>query len=461
VVLTPDTHAALRRAQAYLQDLPPEGVVELVDLVQQLRGCRAFEEPLLFARAMMDLLSSPGLTPEQKRGAAELRAIGFAFIAEALQGLCRLGEAEEAARQGLAFVDESHHTTHGELLGLLAGIKRDQGKLQEALECARRGGREMALAIQHGQASVDSAGKYFIIEADILERMGRVEEAMEIDAIISQGIRTTHRPTWGARVRIALALLQRCDYEGAEGALLELSAAHLEGGDRLLTSLDGPGVLMRAAELKIGLLKRKGTPDALQEARELEGALERMREALEARRRAALEEARDSVLQGREERRGERRTRRKKRRGKGGKRKGKGKGTGEIGLGGVTEGVARLDVGEEAAGGGGAVVDEPSVAAAVQQGAASTGEEGLESGVAGQGGKEEEEECAICLTALEDNQEEDDEADAFMDMATLGCGHRFHEQCIDSWVVSLARQKLDAECPYCRRPLNRRHQRYN
>jgi hypothetical protein len=72
------------------------------------------------------------------------------------------------------------------------------------------------------------------------------------------------------------------------------------------------------------------------------------------------------------------------------------------------------------------------------------------------GGEVEEEECAICLLTLGDDEgEEDEEACASSSVATLGCGHRFHERCIDSWVVSSKRQQLDAECPYCRRPLDR------
>jgi hypothetical protein len=60
------------------------------------------------------------------------------------------------------------------------------------------------------------------------------------------------------------------------------------------------------------------------------------------------------------------------------------------------------------------------------------------------------------IEEVENDEEEEEEGDDGDEdgngeggtAATLGRGHHFHETCIDGWVVSSARQGLDAECPF-------------
>jgi hypothetical protein len=136
-------------------------------------------------------------------------------------------------------------------------------------------------------------------------------------------------------------------------------------------------------------------------------------------------------------RKGREQSRRAKKKGKKGKgRRGRAKQRADVE--GLTEAMGRL------LGGGGGAVEGSNK----ESGAA---EDEQEDG-GGRAEEEEEEECAICLLAL--GREEDD-GDGAEELATLACGHAFHETCIESWVVASAQHQLEAQCPICRGPLAR------
>lgn len=46
---------------------------------------------------------------------------------------------------------------------------------------------------------------------------------------------------------------------------------------------------------------------------------------------------------------------------------------------------------------------------------------------------EQDSACAICMASMND------------DIRTLGCGHRFHQRCIDKWL------QVGTTCPICKR----------
>lgn len=73
-------------------------------------------------------------------------------------------------------------------------------------------------------------------------------------------------------------------------------------------------------------------------------------------------------------------------------------------------------------------------------------------------GKEEEwpDECPLCLRSFDGDDEDDDEEEDFTgEPELLGCGHRFHDVCIDRWLSKCAEKGLLSTCPICRRDVVR------
>jgi hypothetical protein len=68
--------------------------------------------------------------------------------------------------------------------------------------------------------------------------------------------------------------------------------------------------------------------------------------------------------------------------------------------------------------------------------------------------REEEEEaadkddCPVCLQPLgaEGGEEKG---------VLIMCGHEYHETCLDAWVSTCVRKRLDVTCPSCRAPVSR------
>jgi hypothetical protein len=169
------------------------------------------------------------------------------------------------------------------------------------------------------------------------------------------------------------------------------------------------------------LLERRGTEEALAEARTLRDEVAHQLATHEVRRAAALEETRaaaaEEVRQWREERikAREKKGGRGKCKKKGGKKKGRrGKANGKE----APSAAAAIEGGQpyEPAGG---EADEAAAAEAEQQ-----AQQVEETQPQGEGEKDEErEECAICLQELE-LEDDDGEEEA---LVVLTCGHRFHE----------------------------------
>lgn len=68
-------------------------------------------------------------------------------------------------------------------------------------------------------------------------------------------------------------------------------------------------------------------------------------------------------------------------------------------------------------------------------------------------GKAEEwpDECPLCLRSFDGDDEDDDEEEDFTgEPELLGCGHRFHDVCIDRWLSKCAEKGLLTTCPICR-----------
>jgi hypothetical protein len=218
-----------------------------------------------------------------------------------------------------------------------------------------------------------------------------------------------------------------------------------------LSSFGDPSNVTQAVELLVGILRRKGAPEALKEAEELEGVLEGWRGDME-RWKSAFAKAKDMAARGRGARKGGQESKR-------GKKKGPGKGKGGSGRGTQRGRRAGADAVEGLTAAMGSLLDariicETSLATASAAALAAGTDGGGQQEEAGEGDKGEEqgEECAICLLPL---GQDDDEGDGADEIATLGCGHVFHEGCMESWVVAAAQHQLDAQCPMCRGSLDR------
>jgi hypothetical protein len=62
---------------------------------------------------------------------------------------------------------------------------------------------------------------------------------------------------------------------------------------------------------------------------------------------------------------------------------------------------------------------------------------------------EEPEECSICIEPFAGEDEERGDGHVRM----LGCGHAFHEHCLDLWFGKCAEKGIEPTCPYCRHPI--------
>jgi hypothetical protein len=220
---------------------------------------------------------------------------------------------------------------------------------------------------------------------------------------------------------------------------------------------------LKAHTVMAELLERRGTEEALAEARTMrDGVLQQLAEH-EAWRTAALEETRaeaaEAVRQWREKRakaiqqKKGGKAKGKKKGGKGKKKKGRrgkggAKGTGTASAAAVEDEPARESAGGEAEG------------ASAVTGAAAAEAEQKAQGEELQPPEEEEEiedepreECAICLQdlVLEDEEEswcdEGGEAEA---LVVLRCGHHFHAICGDLWCAKCADTGWGVTCPACR-----------
>jgi hypothetical protein len=205
--------------------------------------------------------------------------------------------------------------------------------------------------------------------------------------------------------------------------------------------------ILRPHTVLAELLERRGTEEALAEARTLRDGATQQLARHEARRAAALEEMREAAAEAVRQWREERIVVRSGKKGGKGKRKGKKKGRkGKAKGKGASSGAAAIE---------GEPPHEPAGGEAEGTAAAETEQQAPVGESQPQGEEEKRGECAVCLQELELEEDEDpwcDEGGEGEAVVMLRCGHRFHEICGDMWRAKCADKGWGITCPNCRAP---------
>jgi tetratricopeptide (TPR) repeat protein len=375
-----------------------------------------------------------------------------------MHGLHHLGKLKDAEHHHHAYLLRADLTLYARAVTLnsLSRVLRDQGKLNEALEKAEEA---TALATTIPKDSLPVDNQYQLLmenchqsEASILERMGRLKEAIAKDQLIA--------PTSGGQlVRSALAAVVEGRLVEARD-LLRYALANAPEGDHR-ESVEGPDLVLRAKELMCQVLhslREAGGRDPRDEAEEAALRAELRHE--EARRGEALTEIRALIRraagaagEGEEEETEAPagavtvapKTSRKKNKNKN-KKKGK-RGSRSRAAAAPQQEDEKEDAvdGDAAAAVAALQALELGDAAAVGQ-APTMGDDGP----AADGEQvEDKDDCPVCLQPLgaEDGEEEEG--------VLILCGHEFHVTCLDAWVSTCVRKKLDVTCPSCRAPVSR------
>jgi tetratricopeptide (TPR) repeat protein len=442
-----------RRRQVQLTDVVPcPQILTNIALYFGMHG-----EPELsvhFARAEMALAESLG-----KRGES---------LHSLMHGLHTLGKLKEAEQHMRAYLlrEDSDSYFRTNCLHGLARVLRDQGRLGEALEKAEQA-TALAKTIPEAhllRQQIEAKGLPITdhclrVEASILERMGRLKEAMAKDKL-------TVVPLYpGAVWRVALWCVVEGKLEAARDVLRQFVCGTPPEADDA-TNIEGPDMVVRAKELLCQVLDRLrgGGGGAGAEAEEVALRAEVRQE--EARRGEALTEVRAFVqrifagarvawgddgeearatAEGEEEE-GEAlvlppkqgRKKKKNKKGKRGRRRGAAAATAQK----EDQEEAKEPGGEEPA----AVVggeDAAAVGVAPPVGGEGPGDEGE--------GEEAEakEDCPVCLHPLGAEGGEGEEGVLIM------CGHEYHVTCLDTWVSTCVRKRLEVTCPSCRALVSR------
>jgi tetratricopeptide (TPR) repeat protein len=413
----------------------------------------------------------------------------------AMMGLQKLGGAEEILHEGLAACQEEglgmsrvsrtscriphaalgmvqakqsdtpqlwHHIAafwhwsltfalRSQILRLLAQIAFDRGDLEVALDFAHRAAHTARELIPADPAAVKDLSVCLIYEALILESLGRLDEAMDLDDEWLD--HNPGRAHTGASARLAIRCISCGADAKAEQLLRRCPCISTDSLDRRFSRKMIMEGALKTHTMLADLLERRGTEEALAEARTLRDEVAQQLAGYEATRSAAFEETRaaaaEAVRQWREERI---KAIEKK---KGGKTKGKKKGRrGKAkGQGPPSAAMIEGEAPHEPAGG-----EAEAEGAAAGEGAAAAGAEQHPVGQAQPLDEEEEteeeeevrEECAICLQDLELEDDEDSCTDEGEVIVMLQCGHRFHEICGDMWCAKCADKGWGVTCPRCR-----------
>jgi tetratricopeptide (TPR) repeat protein len=345
-----------------------------------------------------------------------------------------------------------------QILRVLASIHEERGELDVALDFAHRAVQE-ARELFASDVDVDEEGVFMNalrIEADILESLGRLDEAMALDAEWHALSPNVHYPE--ASIRRAMKHVATGEDTDAD-PLLRSFIDHLSGEWYKPHTSKRLEVALRPIKVLAELLERRGTEEALAEARTLRDGVAQQLARHEARRAAALEETRAAAAEAVRQWRGEAlMSREPKTRGKGtgkGKKKGKKKGRrGKAKAQAKGSSSAAAIEGEPPREPAGGQAEEAAVEGAA---AAEVDQEakGEESQPQEEEEEEERQECAICLQDLELEDDEDpwgDEGGESEPVVMLRCGHRFHEICGDMWCAKCADKGWGVTCPGCRAP---------
>jgi tetratricopeptide (TPR) repeat protein len=212
----------------------------------------------------------------------------------------------------------------------LANCAFERGDLDKALEIVQRATHAARRALTTGAEAVQDFNDALRFEAHILESLGRLDEAMAVDAEWAALKPGEAHP--GVFVRRAMRHIAEGEDSVAERLLRRLmpvvpadwedESFNMNFTSSLIESTFRPHTML--AEL----LERKGTGEALVEARMLRDKVAEQLSRYEAMRAAALEETRAGAAEAVRQWRGERikareATRRGKSKGKGKKRKGR------------------------------------------------------------------------------------------------------------------------------------------
>jgi tetratricopeptide (TPR) repeat protein len=337
-----------------------------------------------------------------------------------------------------------------QILGTLSQIAVERGNLEVALDFADRAVNKA----REGCLSHAVVAKQMIFaldsEAAILESLGRLDEALALDAEVS-ALNPGESPSYEALQRRAIKHMAAGENAEAERLLRVCTHDMPDVWDDHHTSKTIEAVLKPHTVLA-ELLEGRGTEETLAEARTLRDGVAQQLAKYEARRAAAWEETRVATAKAVRQWRGERIKGRKV----GGKGKGKGKKSGKKKgrkgqLKAKAKGVSPAAVIEggpprEPAGG------EAEGAATVEGAAAAEAEapvreshqpveEEEEEEEQQQQQQQQREECAVCLQDLELEDDEDtwgDEGGEGEALVVLRCGHRFHQICGDMWCAKCA-----------------------
>jgi tetratricopeptide (TPR) repeat protein len=411
-----------RYCSVRLADLLPRSQL-LTDIGWYFIGCGEYELAVDFARAAVAF-------PES----LDQRGESLASLAHGLQALGKLKEAEQHMRAYL--LEDVPRYERAICLGSLARVLRDQGRLSEALEKAEQA-TALATTIPDNEILPNTYTRHSFLdlchgtEASILERMGRLEEAIAKDE------RPELAACAGALLRMGLLAVAEGRLEDARDALRSLIA---DTPDESAMRIEGPDLVLRAKELLCQVLHRLGGAEAEESALRAELWHE------EARRGEALREVRALVRQVAGEEAGavavvpktsKKKKNKKSQRGRRSRRAT----PPAAGVHGEKEHEASTgDAAAAALEGDDAVVDALTPTVEDEGPAEEGGEEGAEA----------KDDCPVCLQPLGAEGGEDEEQGVL-----IMCGHEFHVTCLDAWVSTCVRKRLDVTCPSCRAPVNR------
>jgi tetratricopeptide (TPR) repeat protein len=352
----------------------------------------------------------------------------YIYPAMALNSLQKVHEAEEVLHEGLVVgrqegwrISKVSRTTQAvlplcslkislpppwryQLLYTLAQITLERGEVEVAYDFSRKALASVMEEYAKDSKVADHFGACLAFEANILASLGRFDEAMEADDVwmlLNPGKKLPE-----ALLRKAIRHTDAGEAVEAEQILRDLLTADPDSDKwHMLSSTQVVETALMPHIVLAELLERKGTEEALAEARTLRDGVAQQVAGNEARRAAALEETRaeaaEAARQWREERskaRGE---------GKGGKGKGKDKRKGE-GKKKGRRGKAKGKGPSSAAAIEGGPPDEP-VGGEAEKAAAAEAEQQVAVGDSEPPDDEEEvrEECAVCLQDLEFEDDED------------------------------------------------------
>jgi tetratricopeptide (TPR) repeat protein len=334
---------------------------------------------------------------------------------------------------------------------LLAGIAHERGDPDVALDFADRALRTAREEYATEPEAVHDFATVLKVAGNILGSLGRVGEALHLDLEWLELNPGRHNEYPEAFVRVCLAYIAQGTDPEAEEMLRDLVQDIPEEWDKSLTRKRVED-FVRPHVVLAELLERRGTEEALAEARTLRDGVAQQLAVHEARRAAALEETRAAAAEAVRQWREERIIARGKKKGATGqgkkksKKKGRGKSKGASCAAAIEGKPPREPAGGEAK------------AAAALEGAAAAAAEAEQQAPVGEAQPHEEEEaeeeetreeCAICLQDLELEDDEGGEGEA---LVVLRCGHRFHAICGDMWCAKCADKGWGVTCPRCRAP---------